>query len=248
VATLKEQLDACLSQSFNAVDVAISTEGWASILPRLEGEELYWPGHEEEVCAMVGLDQEVAHGMVEYITAVTRTDRPKLLLPQDYDLLAFDGDDVAMVLRFAGTAVDRNPIVSFWCFATLLSVTDENYQEATIYWLSAAAAIVALSRRRADFVRRAYLKVLIEAARTDGPNSHVWLPIYEILLESVSGIHSRLPDAYRDGVEEVSKLLAERLYNAVEHDRVEIARGAFSILWPSAERHGLKLPPQPRQP
>lgn len=172
--------------------------------------------------------------MAEYITTAARGRLAVLSLPENYDDLPFDDDDVAMVLALGRAAAHRNPIVSFWCFATLLSMTTPTYQESRIYWLSAASGVVEMSRRRSNFARCAYVKALSEAAGQDA-ESLLWIPAYEILLESLIEPRSQIGNIVKGGLQEASNLLARSLPNAVELDRRVIANRAFPILWQSAQ-------------
>ena len=215
----------CPSDASNAFEVIVQAEGWRSI-PRF---------YQDELGSVVELEPQALCGMVSRIAQLVNT-RQVALNNADSAALsdqhAFSDDDVAMTLQFGKAIADRNPIVSFWSFATLLSLRDSPYHEAKNYWLSAAASIVNMSRRRTAFVRCAYINLLVSATRrpVDGRDDVVLLPVYEILLESTISIGPNMPHSHGSVPAHISSLLASSLPLAVEDDAALIARGAFPLI------------------
>lgn len=211
MGVLEDQLAACGALPIDAFDVIADAEGWRAITDA-QVEQLEEAG---EDAAQMGamrmriLDM-VASGRVELIPEERR-----------YEGEAFNGDDVAMVVRMHRPLAPVNPIVSYLALATLLSTEKAAYHEAKNYWLSAACAVIEMSRRRPAPVRGAYVKLLSAAS---APGSVVQLPVFEILAENSGARPAVEVPAW------LPALLVSSMRYAVEKDAEELAAAAFPLL------------------
>lgn len=226
MSQISKQLEPFLLIRSEALDVIAQTEGWRTLSA----------SHERELCEVVELEPDVISEMAAQIRRMSMTGKVELCDPaisgHDKDDPSLD-DDVAMIVRFGVPFADRNPFVSFWSLAVLLSLHDDRYHEAKNYWLSAAASIVDIARKRSVFVRCAYITALVSALRRPIDELHdvVLLPTLEIVLELSEEAH-RLgaTPVSEEPMVALSSLLKSSLPLAVENNALQIARGAFPLL------------------
>lgn len=129
------------------------------------------------------------------------------------------GDNIAMIVRLGAQFAFRSPVVSFWSFATLLSISVPDYHEARNYWLSACTAIMIAARRRSWFTHQVYMSVLLAGYDEDEPTSDVLLlPIAELALESGSFSEPSAEGLRASMCAEVRAILDNRIGYAVEDD------------------------------
>lgn len=147
--------------------------------------------------------------------------------------LGFNDDDVAAIVHFARHLAVSNPIVSYWAFATTLRMhSGRGFHEATLFWLSASAAVVEVAMGMSTERKCACIGSLKSAVELRPPELQyrVLIPLYEIALRSVNdrgGPVSRLDAAVR---EKMHALFIHSLKEAVESEAVDIAHESFSML------------------
>lgn len=227
---LRAMLRSCAPLHGDAVGTIARAEGWCSI-----GES-----HKRELLELVEFDDDSINAMASHAQRLSSEGKITLfdeLIESSTETNCFLGDEIAMAIRFGVRIADRNPIVSFWSMATLCSVDSPLYHEAKNYWLSAAASIVAVSRRRSRRVQDAYVLALAGSLpeQSGGPDRMgeiVELVISELILEKGPPSHQlEDPRVKQTIVTSGARLLASLLPYAVERDAAEIARGAFPFLF-----------------
>ena len=217
----------CRSVAIDAIEVVACMERWRAVSD--DDKHLVVTIVDIDTDSLLSICRRQERMLNERTLSVTTSS-----LDQPGDDSGMLDDDIAMLLRFGVHLAERSPIVSFWAFATLMSLGCPAFHEAKNYWLSASAAVMRMARTRSPFVQCGYMHLILSAYDPGCKACDVLLlPLAEMRLECDVMLKQSIAPSDTDLASTMTEVLADALHYAVEDDARAIAAGAFPLLYPS---------------
>jgi hypothetical protein len=227
MTSIHQIVEPLLLHEVNPFDLISDAEKWRTVTSE----------HLRELMEFSSIDYDSAIILYSHLQQLSSTSRESILnsmlIKSDSNSI-YIGDDIMIVVARGINFSDRNPFVSFWSLAVLVSLYEDLYHEAKNYWLSACAAVLHASRRRSIQVRRAYLTALYSTMNSTLEGAHLnvlLLPVAEMLLEiKQETTHDGIVSLNETGID-FSVFLRTALEYAPEPNAVELSQSAFPLLY-----------------